>query len=90
VIKEAHRFGFVDEGVLSADTTAQELPIGYPNEPGILRGPGAALRPSFDAAPQAGECRASTRALEQVQTIVRLGQRTPSVQQGARGKNARS
>ena len=38
VIKEAHRFGFVDEGVLSADTTAQELPIGYPNEPGILRG----------------------------------------------------
>jgi len=38
VIKEAHRFGFVDEGVLSADTTAQELPMGYPNEPGILRG----------------------------------------------------
>src|SRR6516225_1378269 len=38
VIKEAHRFGFVDEGSLSADTTAQELPIGYPNEPGILRG----------------------------------------------------
>ena len=38
VIKEAHRYGFIDEGVLSADTTAQELPIGYPNEPGILRG----------------------------------------------------
>lgn len=38
VIKEAHRFGFVDEGVMSSDTTAQELPIGYPNEPGILRG----------------------------------------------------
>lgn len=38
VIKEAHGFGFVDAGVLSADTTAQELPIGYPNEPGILRG----------------------------------------------------
>lgn len=38
VIKQAHRFGFVDEGVLSSDTTAQELPIGYPNEPGILRG----------------------------------------------------
>jgi hypothetical protein len=38
VIKQAHRFGFVDEGVISADTTAQELPIGYPNEPGILRG----------------------------------------------------
>jgi len=38
VIKEAHRVGFVDKRVLSADTTAQELPIGYPNEPGILRG----------------------------------------------------
>ena len=38
VIKQAHRFGFVDEGVISSDTTAQELPIGYPNEPGILRG----------------------------------------------------
>ena len=24
VVKEAHRFGFVDEGILSADTTAQE------------------------------------------------------------------
>ena len=30
--------GFADVGVLSSDTTAQELPIGYPNEPGILRG----------------------------------------------------
>jgi hypothetical protein len=38
VIQEAHRFGLVDEGVISADTTAQELAIGYPNEPGILRG----------------------------------------------------
>jgi hypothetical protein len=38
VIQEAHRFGFVDAGVLSSDTTAQELAIGYPNEPGILRG----------------------------------------------------
>jgi hypothetical protein len=38
VIKQAHAFGFVDEGVMSSDTTAQELPIGYPNEPGLLRG----------------------------------------------------
>jgi hypothetical protein len=30
--------GFADASILSADTTAQELPIGYPNEPGILRG----------------------------------------------------
>jgi hypothetical protein len=38
VVQEAHGLGFVDEGVLSADTTAQERPIGYPNEPGMLRG----------------------------------------------------
>jgi hypothetical protein len=30
--------GFADASLLSSDTTAQELPIGYPNEPGILRG----------------------------------------------------
>ena len=30
--------GFADANILSADTTAQELPLGYPNEPGILRG----------------------------------------------------
>jgi hypothetical protein len=38
IIKEAQGLGFVDAGRLSADTTAQELPIGSPNEPGILRG----------------------------------------------------
>jgi len=30
--------GFADVSLLSSETTAQELPIGYPNEPGILRG----------------------------------------------------
>jgi hypothetical protein len=34
----AKDFGFADPSILSSDTTAQELPIGYPNEPGILRG----------------------------------------------------
>lgn len=38
IIKEAVRLGFGDPSVLSADTTAQELPIGYPNEAGILKG----------------------------------------------------
>jgi hypothetical protein len=70
VIKEAHRFGFVDEGSLSADTTAQELPIGYPNEPGILRGLaqrcGRALRRLHQWGVQGFD-----GALEQVQTIVR-------------------
>ena len=34
----ARDYGFADPQTLSSDTTAQELPIGYPNEPGILRG----------------------------------------------------
>ena len=38
IVKESVRLGFGDPSVLSADTTAQELPIGYPNEPGILGG----------------------------------------------------
>jgi hypothetical protein len=36
--QEAVRLGFAHTDVLSADTTAQELSIGYPHEPGILRG----------------------------------------------------
>ena len=70
VIKQAHRFGFVDEGVISADTTAQELPIGYPNEPGILRGLaqrcGRALMQLKKRGVQGLE-----GALEQVATILR-------------------
>jgi hypothetical protein len=38
ILQVARDCGFADVGILSADTTAQELPIGYPNEPGILRG----------------------------------------------------
>jgi hypothetical protein len=38
LLRVAHDRGFADASLLSADTTAQELPIGYPNEPGILRG----------------------------------------------------
>lgn len=30
--------GFADIKELSADTTVQEVPIGYPNEPGIFKG----------------------------------------------------
>ena len=70
VIQQAHRFGFVDEGVMSSDTTAQELPIGYPNEPGILRGLaqrcGRALRQL-----QKRGVQGLAAALEQVETILR-------------------
>lgn len=38
ILHVARDYGFCDIAILSSDTTAQELPIGYPNEPGILRG----------------------------------------------------
>ena len=38
ILHVAQDHGFADVGLLSSDTTVQELPIGYPNEPGILRG----------------------------------------------------
>jgi hypothetical protein len=38
ILHEAKSHGFADPTILSSDTTMEELPIGYPNEPGILRG----------------------------------------------------
>jgi hypothetical protein len=38
ILHVAHDHGFADISILSSDTTAQELPVGYPNEPGIVRG----------------------------------------------------
>ena len=38
ILHVAKDCGFADPRLLSSDTTAQELPIGYPNEPSILRG----------------------------------------------------
>jgi hypothetical protein len=38
ILHVAKDSGFANVGLLSSDTTVQELPIGYPNEPGILRG----------------------------------------------------
>jgi hypothetical protein len=55
---------------MSSDTTAQELPMGYPNEPGILRGLaqrcGRALRRLKKRGVQGLEA-----ALEQVETVLR-------------------
>jgi hypothetical protein len=69
-IREAHRFGFVDEGSLSADTTAQELPIGYPNEPGILRGLSQRCGRALTQLKKRG-IQGLEGALDQVQTILR-------------------
>jgi hypothetical protein len=38
ILHVAKDYGFADIRILSSDTTVQELPIGYPNEPGIIRG----------------------------------------------------
>lgn len=70
VIKEAHRFGFVDARVLSADTTAQELPMGYPNEPGLLRGLAQRCGRALTQMNKRG-IQGLESALNQVQTILR-------------------
>jgi hypothetical protein len=70
IIKEAHGLGFVDAGSLSADTTAQELPIGYPNEPGILRGLAQRCGRALTRLKQKG-VQGLGDALDQVQTILR-------------------
>jgi hypothetical protein len=69
-IREAHRFGFVDEGSLSADTTAQELLMGYPNEGGILRGLAQRCGRALMQLRKRG-VQGLDSALDQVQTILR-------------------
>lgn len=70
IVKEAVRLGFGDPSVLSADTTVQELPIGYPNEPGILGGIAQrCLRALGRLAKKGGQGLES--AIEQAKTILR-------------------
>jgi len=66
----AKDLGFADISILSADTTAQELPIGYPNEPGILRGVAQRCGRALAKLKTRGVLGVD-RALEQVQTILR-------------------
>ena len=70
IVKEAYGLGFVDAGSLSADTTAQELPIGYPNEPGILRGLAQRCGRALTRMKEKGVM-GLEGALDQVQTILR-------------------
>ena len=79
----ARDYGFADTKILSSDTTAQELPIGYPNEPGICgAGPALWSRPGEAQNPRGGRGRASTRAgADDPQDR----QRTPPVCQGQTG-----
>src|SRR6266849_8815556 len=66
----AKDFGFADASILSSDTTAQELPIGYPNEPGILRGWAQRCGRALSKLKTRGVLGVEA-ACEQVQTILR-------------------
>jgi hypothetical protein len=66
----AKDFGFADPSILSSDTTAQELPIGYPNEPGILRGLAQRCGRALVKLKTRGVVGVD-HALDQVQTILR-------------------
>ena len=70
ILHVAKDFGFADVSILSADTTAQELPIGYPNEPGILRGLAQRCGRALAKLKTRGVVGVDA-ALEQVQTILR-------------------
>jgi len=69
VLHVAKDYGFADPQTLSSDTTAQELPIGYPNEPGILRGLAQRCGRALHKLKRLGVWGVDA-ALEQVQTIL--------------------
>jgi hypothetical protein len=70
ILHVARACGFADVSILSSDTTAQELPIGYPNEPGILRGLAQRCGRALVKLKTRAVVGADT-ALAQVQTILR-------------------
>jgi hypothetical protein len=70
VLHVAKDLGFADPGILSSDTTAQELPLGYPNEPGILRGLAQRCGRALEKLKRRG-VQGVEAAIEQVQTILR-------------------
>ena len=70
ILLEAKQFGFADPTILSADTTAQELPIGYPNEPGILRGLAQRCLRAFAGLKKKGE-QGLDYAVEKAKTVLK-------------------
>lgn len=70
ILHEATRHGFADAGILSSDTTMQELPIGYPNEPGILRGIAQRCLRALDKLGQQG-VKGIAGAVEQATQVLR-------------------
>src|SRR5271156_792235 len=71
ILKESVKLGYADPTILSADTTAQELPIGYPNEPGILRGVAQRCLRAFGKLKKAGR-KVADEVIEQAKTVLKL------------------
>ena len=69
VVEHAVAVGFGDPTILSADTTAQELPIGYPHEAGILKGLAERCSRALEKLKSKGK-RGFKQAQELCQTIV--------------------
>jgi hypothetical protein len=70
LLQVAKDWGCADISLLSSATTAQELPIGYPNAPSILRGVAQRCGRALAKLKRRGVLGVD-RALDQVQTILR-------------------
>lgn len=70
ILRTARDLNFTNGEVLSSDTTVQEPQIGYPNEPGILKGWAERLARSFKKLKQRGVAGAAA-GVEKTKEIIR-------------------
>jgi hypothetical protein len=70
IIKTAEQLKFTNGETLSSDTTVQEPAIGYPNEPGILKGMAARIERALQKL-RAGGVKAAKAGIAQAQQIYR-------------------
>ena len=70
VIKTAQQLNFTDGQTLSSDTTVQEPAIGYPNEPGILKGMAERIERALKKL-KAGGVKAAKEGIEQTKQLYR-------------------
>jgi len=71
VIKTAQQLQFTDGQTLSADTTVQEPAIGYPNEPGILKGLAERIARALKKLRAGGVKAAAREGIAQAQAVYR-------------------
>jgi hypothetical protein len=85
ILPVAQDAGFAAVGLLSSDTTAQELPIGYPHAPGIRRGLAPRCGRALGQLTKSGVDGVDA-ALAQVETILRSVTEHPLFAQGKPAK----